>query len=304
VTRAFTLQQNLDNTTTIEIVGSANLNGYVPQWISDAFAVPSLANPPLNLLTFFITVRPLEDYDDADSKELGRFIFHTLSPLLGSPSALRNAITKMLARTAALRSVCDKYSWFEELFYRVIKNTVQKAHTVFGSLASYTLDDAKKTGEGFAIILHHSESASDAVDKWISFFPALEEVAIEYSFFRPMMIAIATELLTYTTFGEKLKTKMQILILADEDDDKSNILSNKSYSFSFNFSVDSGEMNRMTLVHKKLEMKRGGEFVENNSAENNATKQGEVVVKRSNRFVGQLMCCMCARNNRVADDLG
>ena len=42
VTKAFRFSQNADNTTSVEIVGTVNLNGHLHQWANDIVTVPQL----------------------------------------------------------------------------------------------------------------------------------------------------------------------------------------------------------------------------------------------------------------------
>jgi hypothetical protein len=75
------------------------------------------------------------------------------------------------------------------------RGAVQAKFTVETQLVALTSNEAGKIARSLVSILMANATAAAAVDEHIMTFPALGELDREYRWFRPMMEAIATELM-------------------------------------------------------------------------------------------------------------
>jgi hypothetical protein len=71
-------------------------------------------------------------------------------------------------------------------------------------LVALTHHEAGRIARSFSMILMSNATAGAAVDEHIRGFVALTELDREYRWFRPMMVAIASELLSGVAWGVKV----------------------------------------------------------------------------------------------------
>jgi hypothetical protein len=204
-TGIYRLKQNPNNTTHMSVLGSVNLGGVFPKWFNDKITVPQLVLPPIMMMNYFTAVRPPADYDDADSKELGKLVFDKFHPLKGKEEALRRAISITMTRVAVLKAAYVNYSWLDELLFHIIRNKVRPAFAVSTALVSFAREDAKRAGRSFPLALISNVSAESAVDEWVLALPALGEFEREFPFFRPAMNSLAVEVLANSKLGLRLR---------------------------------------------------------------------------------------------------
>jgi hypothetical protein len=104
-------------------------------------------------------------------------------------------------------------SWrrfFDEFLFHIIRNAmkrgaVQTKFTVKTHLVALTANEAGQIARSLVSILMANATAAAAVDEHIMTFPALGELDREFRWFRPMMEAIATELMDRVAYGVKAR---------------------------------------------------------------------------------------------------
>jgi hypothetical protein len=72
-------------------------------------------------------------------------------------------------------------------------------------LVALTANEAGRIARSFPMAMMTNATSAAAVDELILTFPALGELDIEYVWFRPMLTAIATELMSAVAYGVKLR---------------------------------------------------------------------------------------------------
>jgi hypothetical protein len=84
------------------------------------------------------------------------------------------------------------------------KGASQTSFSVKTSLVALTHHEAGRIARSFSMALLSNVTPEAAVDEHIRGFVALGELDREYRWFRPMMVAIATELLSGVAWGVKV----------------------------------------------------------------------------------------------------
>ncbi|GMI23643.1 hypothetical protein TeGR_g10659 [Tetraparma gracilis] len=100
--------------------------------------------------------------------------------------------------------------FFDELLYHVIRNqmrkgAVQTSFAVETPLVALTANEAGRISRSFIVVMMSNATPQSAVDEHIEKFLALRELDREYVWFRPMMEAIAMELMKDVAVGVKLR---------------------------------------------------------------------------------------------------
>ena len=132
--------------------------------------------------------------------ELGRLLYYQLSKLRKNADELREELNTFIERTTVLRECAYKHRFLDELLFHIIKNktklgAVQSSFTVKTGLASLTSNEAGRIGKSLAMMLMTNTTSGVAAEEYIFKYPALEELAAEYRWFKPMLVAIAEELM-------------------------------------------------------------------------------------------------------------
>ncbi|GMI26201.1 hypothetical protein TeGR_g13326 [Tetraparma gracilis] len=102
--------------------------------------------------------------------------------------------------------------FFDEFLFHIIRNAmkhgaVQAKFTVKTHLVALTANEAGRIARSLVSIIMANATAVAAVDEHILTFPALGELDREYKWFRPMMEAIAAELMGQVAYGVKIFAK-------------------------------------------------------------------------------------------------
>ncbi|GMI26215.1 hypothetical protein TeGR_g13329 [Tetraparma gracilis] len=126
--------------------------------------------------------------------------------------ALNEEILDVIRMTNVLRSAQAKYRFFDEFIFHIIRNAmkrgaVQAKFTVKTHLVALTANEAGRIARSLVSIIMANATAEAAVDEFIMTFPALGELDREYTWFRPMMEAIAAELMSQVAYGVKIFAK-------------------------------------------------------------------------------------------------
>jgi hypothetical protein len=85
------------------------------------------------------------------------------------------------------------------------RGAAQTAFNVKTHLVALTASEAGRIARSLVSILMANATAEAAVDEYIMTYPALGELDREYTWFRSMLIAIATELMSAVAFGVKFR---------------------------------------------------------------------------------------------------
>jgi hypothetical protein len=100
--------------------------------------------------------------------------------------------------------------FFDEFLVHIVRNSMRRsaAQTKFvvnTPLVALTAMEASQTARSFSSFILSNATGDSAVDEFIMTFPALSGLDREYKWFRPMMTAIATELMSKVLFGVKAR---------------------------------------------------------------------------------------------------
>ncbi|GMI38335.1 hypothetical protein TeGR_g2682 [Tetraparma gracilis] len=111
----------------------------------------------------------------------------------------------------SLRSCARRF--FDEFLFHIIRNAlkrgaIQTAFTVKTHLVALTASEAGRIARSFVSVLMASVTAESAVEEYFLAFPALGELDREYRWFRPMMEAIATELMNKVAYSDKVRAAL------------------------------------------------------------------------------------------------
>jgi hypothetical protein len=200
--RLYTLKRIAPAQTSIEVSSQLNLGGNIPKRMSSKFTDRLSTEGDINAMRFFAAVRLPNEFDAGDSGELGQLTTYEVYPMRNQEDQLRDSVGKVIARVTALRAAQAKYRFLDEILYRVFRNKFQKsAYTVSSSLMTLNSNEAGKIGKSFNNIMLTNGTGPMAVDEWIGMYPALSEFSSEYSWFKPMMDGVATELMKRAKLG-------------------------------------------------------------------------------------------------------
>ena len=133
--------------------------------------------------------------------ELGRLLYYQLSKVRKNADELREELNTFIERTTVLRECEYKYRFLDELLFHIIRNknrvgAVQSSYAVKTKLLSLTSNEAGRIGKSLAMMLMTNTTSGVATEEYIFKYPALEELAAEYRWFKPMLGAIAEELMS------------------------------------------------------------------------------------------------------------
>jgi hypothetical protein len=99
-----------------------------------------------------------------------------------------------------LRECEYKYRFLDELLFHIIRNknrvgAVQSSYAVKTKLLSLTSNEAGRIGRSLAMMLMTNTNSRAAAEEYIFKYPALEELAAKFRWFKPMLGGIAEELM-------------------------------------------------------------------------------------------------------------
>jgi hypothetical protein len=152
--------------------------------------------------------------------ELGRLLYYQLSKARKNDDELREELNTFIERTTVLRECEYKYRFLDELLFHILKNKVSTPHppsppkhrhqpqtqtrvgavqsnfAVNTKLSSLTSNEAGRIGKSLVMLLMTNPTSGVATDEYVFKYPALEELAAECRWFKPMLVAIAEELMS------------------------------------------------------------------------------------------------------------
>ena len=111
---------------------------------------------------------------------------------------------------SVLRAAQAKYRFIDELLLPIIRNEMkrsaaQASFSVSTPLIALSANEAGRIGRSLVMLLMSNATGEAAVDQHIRMFPALGGLDREFNWFRPMMDAIATELMNKVAYGVKVR---------------------------------------------------------------------------------------------------
>jgi hypothetical protein len=215
--RTFNLKQISATKTSVTAIGHMHLGGSFPASINNAVTIPLAVNSAPSTMLYFTAVRPEHEYDDGDSTELGLLVIHRLYPHRTHPDTLRSEINEMISIVTVLRSCQAKYRFLDEFLFHIVLNNVKKGaaqtrFTVNSPLDVITANEAGQVARSFVMLLMSNVNGESAVDEYIHLFPALTDMDNEFAWFRPSMVAIATELMSKVAYGVKVRAGRRQLL--------------------------------------------------------------------------------------------
>ncbi|GMI20517.1 hypothetical protein TeGR_g5060 [Tetraparma gracilis] len=209
-TRLMKLTRIGPSLTKCEMLGSMNLNGSIPARINKIVTLPLVTRQPISLINYFTSVRPADAFNEGDGKVLGQLLFLKLHKHRKNKDLLTEKILEMIRTTNVLRAAQAKYRFFDELLFHVIRNkmrngAVQTSFAVATPLVALTANEAGRISRSFIVVMMANATPQSAVDEHIGKFLALRELDREFVWSRPMMEAIAMELMKDVAVGVKLR---------------------------------------------------------------------------------------------------
>ncbi|GMI30077.1 hypothetical protein TeGR_g6475 [Tetraparma gracilis] len=123
---------------------------------------------------------------------------------------LTERILEEIRTTNVLRSAQAKYRFFDEFLFHIVRNKMkigasQTSFAVETPLVALTANEAGRIARSFPAMLMANATGDAAVDELIVTYPALRELDREYAWFRSMLVAIATELMSAVAYGVKAR---------------------------------------------------------------------------------------------------
>jgi hypothetical protein len=161
-------------------------------------------------MLYFAATRPEHEYDDGDSTELGQLAVLQLYPHRAHPDVLRKEVIDFISLVRVLRSCQAKYRFLDEFLYHIVMNSMKKGAKQTGfivnsPLAALTANESGQIARSFVMLLMSNISGEAAVDEFILTYPALADTDSEFKWFRPMMTAIASDLMSKVAYGTKVR---------------------------------------------------------------------------------------------------
>ncbi|GMI37485.1 hypothetical protein TeGR_g5057, partial [Tetraparma gracilis] len=176
-----------------------------------------MKSTPISIKQYFAFVRPAADFDEGDGVELGRLLFYRLSKARKNADELREELNTFIERTTVLRECASKYRFLDELLFHIIRNrqragAVQANFAVDTGLAFITSNEAGRIGKSLAMMLMTNTTSGVAAEEYIFKYPALEELAAELRWFKPMLGAIAEQLMSNVLYGVKARAALGAVV--------------------------------------------------------------------------------------------
>jgi hypothetical protein len=108
--------------------------------------------------------------------------------------------------------------FFDEFLFHILRNQMrtgasQTSFRVTTPLVALTANEAGRIARSFVMVLMASTTGAAATDELIATYPALRELDREYRWFRPMMDAIAIELMSQVAYGVKVSQRSRGVII-------------------------------------------------------------------------------------------
>ncbi|GMI30812.1 hypothetical protein TeGR_g7222 [Tetraparma gracilis] len=217
--RCFKLTRLGPRLTGLKMIGTSDLGGVIPSWVNEVITTPYIAGSQVFLARFFASVRPADSFDEGDGTALGQVMFLHLHQHRQNKDLLTQKILDMIRSTNVLRSAQAKYRFVDEFVYHIMRNQMklgasQTSFVVKTHLVELTANEAGRIARSFPVTMMTNVTAAAAVDQFIMIYQALRELDGEYAWFRPMLTAIATELMSAVAWGVKLRAYLGAFVSA------------------------------------------------------------------------------------------
>ncbi|GMI56076.1 hypothetical protein TeGR_g10043 [Tetraparma gracilis] len=132
---------------------------------------------------------------------------------------LTEKILDMIRSTNVLRSAQAKYRFLDEFIHHIVRNKMklgasQTSFVVKTHLVALTASEAGRIARSFPMVMMANTTAAAAVDEFIMTYQALSDLDREYVWFRPMLTAIAKELMSAVVWGVKFRAYLGAVVSA------------------------------------------------------------------------------------------
>jgi hypothetical protein len=81
-----------------------NLNGSIPARMNNIVTIPYVTRQPVSLITYFVSVRPADAFNEGDGAVLGQLVFLLLHKHRQNKDPLNQKILETIRMTNVLRS--------------------------------------------------------------------------------------------------------------------------------------------------------------------------------------------------------
>ncbi|GMI31458.1 hypothetical protein TrCOL_g854 [Triparma columacea] len=150
----------------------------------------------------------IQDYAGLDPKQTGRLLGEQLLFALSfrkKGMTKEEAVRSFIGKNYILRQAAEKYAFVTPMLGAVIKNKLCKLGKVEGKAIELQEKDGREIGQSLARSLAINTQPVAAVDAFILNFPALQELDVEYEWFRPMLETISYRLFEEVPWGLKAR---------------------------------------------------------------------------------------------------
>jgi hypothetical protein len=205
IRRSFKLTKIGPKLTKLEASASLDMGGVIPRRINDSVTIPAFARSLAAMTMYYACVRPADFFDEGDGTVLGRLLFLKLHPHRQNKDLLNEKVLDIIRMTNVLRSAQAKYRFFDEFLLHIIRNKMkigasQTSFVVDTPLVALTANEAGRIARSFPMAMMANVTAEAAVDEFILAYSALAELDCEFVWFRPMLSAIAAELMNNVAY--------------------------------------------------------------------------------------------------------
>jgi hypothetical protein len=155
---------------------------------------------------------PLDEWSPADGTATGeRLVAPTTAEAQEGKKGESTAATRVrlvLESNRGLQTLSKKHVWLEGLLVKVLENKLWPGKVVNTALVDLSERGAKAIGASFSSSIAVNLTNESGVDEWILKYPALVEIDGRYSWFRPMLEAVAQRLLEQVSWGLKMRVSV------------------------------------------------------------------------------------------------
>jgi hypothetical protein len=186
-----------------------------PKWFDDAMRarvpveyIPGAGDYRRRESVRRASVDTTQDYADFDPKQIGKLLGEQLLVALSlrkKGMTKEEAVRSFIRKNYVLRQAAGKYAFVTPMLSAVIKNKLCKLRKIEGKAIELGEKEGREIGESLARSLAVSTLPIAAVDAFILNFPALQELDMEYEWFRPMIETISYRLLEEVPWGLKAR---------------------------------------------------------------------------------------------------
>ena len=213
-TRVFRITEMKPGVSKYELIFHVDLKSAMPSNVVENSVMPASMLSAANIQMYFLQMKTSGDFDDdgEDGKMMGQLLMDLIRNKSVGGDERDEEIVTFCRRTAALREISTRYSWFEVLIVTIIGNAMRPVSSNQTSLESFTNSDALKVGRSLAFVLGSSLTHDAAVDEFMMTFPAMKALDLEFRMFRPFLLSIAKCLLEKSDWGMRMRVWIGALL--------------------------------------------------------------------------------------------